>query len=74
MVSSFDFPMKVVNPLIPPRLVDFTPFFHVFFAKPGPGWKQFVPAGAAPTVETVQKVDALRTAAWAKEEHDLGVS
>jgi type IV secretory pathway VirB6-like protein len=29
---------------------------------PGPGWKTFVPAGALPTVETVQKVDALRTA------------
>ncbi|CAL1168523.1 unnamed protein product [Cladocopium goreaui] len=28
----------------------------------GPGWKTFVPAGAMPTVETVQKVDALRTA------------
>eukprot|EP00438_Fugacium_kawagutii_P006878 Skav211344 [mRNA] locus=scaffold2081:78018:79400:+ [translate_table: standard] len=28
----------------------------------GPGWKQFIPAGAAPTVETVEKVDALRTA------------
>ena len=28
----------------------------------GPGWKTFVPAGALPTVETVQKVDALRTA------------
>ena len=27
----------------------------------GPGWKTFVPAGAMPTVETVQKVDALRT-------------
>lgn len=29
----------------------------------GPGWKTFVPAGALPTVETVQKVDALHTAA-----------
>lgn len=28
----------------------------------GPGWKTFVPAGALPTVETVQKVDALHTA------------
>ena len=28
----------------------------------GPGWKTFVPAGASPTVETVTKVDALRTA------------
>ena len=28
----------------------------------GPGWKTFVPAGASPTVETVEKVDALRTA------------
>ena len=27
----------------------------------GPGWKTFVPVGALPTVETVQKVDALRT-------------
>ena len=27
-----------------------------------PGWKQFIPAGASPTVETIEKVDALRTA------------
>ena len=28
----------------------------------GPGWKNFIPAGAAPTVDTIEKVDALRTA------------
>eukprot|EP00435_Cladocopium_sp_Y103_P074834 s105_g51.t1 len=28
----------------------------------GPGWKQFVPAGATPTVDTVIAVDKLRTA------------
>jgi len=48
----------------------------------GPGWKTFVPAGALPTVETVQKVDALRTATgpieifWAPrgmEQHFLGL-
>ena len=27
----------------------------------GPGWKNFIPAGAAPTVDTIEKVDALRT-------------
>ena len=41
-------------------LCQFQFFLVTSFA--GPGWKTFVPAGASPTVETVEKVDALRTA------------
>ena len=42
---------------------DWIALLHVTDANPlPPNWQAFVPAGAAPTVETIAKVDALRTA------------
>ncbi|CAK9030592.1 Ultraviolet-B receptor UVR8 [Durusdinium trenchii] len=41
---------------------DWIALLHVTDANPlPPNWQAFVPAGAAPTVETIAKVDALRT-------------
>ena len=48
---------------------DWIALLHVTDANPlPPNWQAFVPAGAAPTVETIAKVDALRTVSWKPEQ------